>query len=56
MGDQVTQDLDPLSPEGPEAQQLWEVVAGLPLVLKCQVSLPDAPVHWLKDSEVMVPT
>ncbi|TRZ27046.1 hypothetical protein HGM15179_000091 [Zosterops borbonicus] len=31
-------------PEGPEAQQLWEVVAGLPLVLECQVSLPDAPV------------
>lgn len=38
-----------------EAQQLREVVAELPLVLECQVSLPDAPVHWLKDSEAMVP-
>ncbi|NXY38775.1 OBSL1 protein, partial [Pomatorhinus ruficollis] len=39
----------------PEAQQLQEVVAGLPLVLECQVSLPDAPVHWLKDGKAIVP-
>lgn len=39
-----------------EAQQLREVVAGLPLVLERQVSLPDAPLHWLKDSEAVVPT
>ncbi|NWZ42290.1 OBSL1 protein, partial [Brachypodius atriceps] len=38
-----------------EAQQLWEVVTGLLLVLECQVSLPDAPVHWLKDSDAVVP-
>ncbi|NXA86036.1 OBSL1 protein, partial [Melanocharis versteri] len=40
----------------PEAQQLQEVLAGLPLVLECQVSPPDAPVHWLKDGEAVVPT
>ncbi|NWI97348.1 OBSL1 protein, partial [Pitta sordida] len=39
-----------------EAQQLREVLAGLPLVLECQVSPPDAPVHWLKDGEAVVPT
>ncbi|NXC10450.1 OBSL1 protein, partial [Orthonyx spaldingii] len=40
----------------PEAQRLREVLAGLPLVLECQVSPPDAPVHWLKDGEAVVPT
>lgn len=39
----------------PEAQQLQEVLAGLPLVLECQVSPPDAPVQWLKDGEAVVP-
>ncbi|NXL80271.1 OBSL1 protein, partial [Leptocoma aspasia] len=38
-----------------EAEQLWEVLAGLPLVLECQVSPADAPVHWLKDGKVVVP-
>ncbi|NXT85944.1 OBSL1 protein, partial [Zapornia atra] len=38
----------------PEAQQAQEVLAGLPVVLKCQVSPPDAPVHWLKDGEAVV--
>ncbi|NXY19091.1 OBSL1 protein, partial [Atrichornis clamosus] len=40
----------------PEAQQLQEVLAGLPLLLECQVSPPDAPVHWLKDGEAVVPS
>ncbi|NXT90810.1 OBSL1 protein, partial [Anhinga rufa] len=40
----------------PEAQQLQEVLAGLPVLLECQVSPPDTPVHWLKDSEAVVPT
>lgn len=40
----------------PEAQQLQEVLAGLPLVLECQVSPPDAPVHWRKDGEAVVPS
>ncbi|XP_074685032.1 obscurin-like protein 1 isoform X1 [Strix aluco] len=40
----------------PEAQQLQEVLAGLPVLLECQVSPPDAPVHWLKDGEAVVPT
>ncbi|NXL04847.1 OBSL1 protein, partial [Mesembrinibis cayennensis] len=40
----------------PEAQQLWEVLAGLPVLLECQVSPPDAPVRWLKDGEAVVPT
>ncbi|XP_075612980.1 obscurin-like protein 1 isoform X3 [Balearica regulorum gibbericeps] len=40
----------------PKAQQLQEVLAGLPVVLKCQVSPPDAPVRWLKDGEAVVPT
>ncbi|NXQ89427.1 OBSL1 protein, partial [Nyctibius grandis] len=40
----------------PEAQQLQEVLAGLPVLLECQVSLPDAPVRWLKDGEAVVPT
>ncbi|KAM7017271.1 obscurin-like protein 1 [Passerculus sandwichensis] len=38
-----------------EAEQLWEVLAGRPLVLECQVSPADAPVHWLKDTEAVVP-
>ncbi|KAM6307131.1 obscurin-like protein 1 [Aegotheles albertisi] len=40
----------------PEAQQLQEVLAGLPVLLECQVSPPDAPVQWLKDGEAVVPT
>ncbi|NWQ98524.1 OBSL1 protein, partial [Burhinus bistriatus] len=40
----------------PEAQQLQEVLAGLPVLLECQVSPPDAPVHWLKDGGAVVPT
>ncbi|NWT40648.1 OBSL1 protein, partial [Chroicocephalus maculipennis] len=40
----------------PEAQQLQEVLAGLPVLLECQVSPPEAPVHWLKDGEAVVPT
>ncbi|NXG03009.1 OBSL1 protein, partial [Sakesphorus luctuosus] len=40
----------------PEAQQLRDVLAGLPLVLECQVSPPDAPVHWMKDGKAVVPT
>ncbi|NWV17414.1 OBSL1 protein, partial [Origma solitaria] len=39
-----------------EAQQLQEVLEGLPVVLECQVSPPDAPIHWLKDGEAVVPT
>nr|XP_031361324.1 obscurin-like protein 1 [Lonchura striata domestica] len=38
-----------------EAEQLQELPAGLPLVLECQASPAHAPVHWLKDSEAMVP-
>ncbi|NXN65970.1 OBSL1 protein, partial [Himantopus himantopus] len=40
----------------PEAQQLQEVMAGLPVLLECQVSPPAAPVRWLKDGEAVVPT
>ncbi|KAF1654557.1 Obscurin-like protein 1, partial [Aptenodytes patagonicus] len=40
----------------PEAQQLQEVLAGLPVLLECQVYPPDAPVHWLKDGKAVVPT
>ncbi|NXE07330.1 OBSL1 protein, partial [Lophotis ruficrista] len=40
----------------PEAQQLQEVPAGLPVLLECQVSPPDVPVCWLKDGEAVVPT
>ncbi|NWH50130.1 OBSL1 protein, partial [Fregata magnificens] len=40
----------------PEAQQLQEVLAGLPVLLECQVSPPGAPVQWLKDGKAVVPT
>ncbi|XP_061861152.1 obscurin-like protein 1 [Colius striatus] len=40
----------------PEAQQVCEVLAGLPMLLECQVSPPGAPVRWLKDGEAVVPT
>ncbi|KAM6332791.1 obscurin-like protein 1 [Podargus strigoides] len=40
----------------PEAQHLQEVLAGLPVLLECQVSPPDAPVCWLKDGESVIPT
>ena len=40
----------------PEVQQLQEVPAGLPVLLECQVSPPDAPVRWLKDGEAVIPT
>ncbi|KAM9235830.1 obscurin-like protein 1 [Leptosomus discolor] len=38
----------------PEAQQLQEVLAGLPVLLECQVSPPDVPVRWLKDGKAVV--
>lgn len=37
----------------PEAEQLREVPAGLPVLLECQVSPPDTPVCWLKDGEAV---
>ncbi|NXX80397.1 OBSL1 protein, partial [Urocolius indicus] len=40
----------------PEAQQVCEVLAGLPVLLECQVYPPGAPVRWLKDGESVVPT
>ncbi|NWH68002.1 OBSL1 protein, partial [Geococcyx californianus] len=39
----------------PKAQQLQEVLVGLPVLLECQVSPPDAPVCWLKDGKAVVP-
>ncbi|XP_065493478.1 obscurin-like protein 1 isoform X4 [Caloenas nicobarica] len=40
----------------PEAEQRKEVLAGLPVLLECQVSPPDAPICWLKDGKAVVPT
>lgn len=40
----------------PETQQLQEALAGLPVLLECQVSPPDTPVHWLKDGKAVLPT
>ncbi|XP_074001811.1 obscurin-like protein 1 [Numenius arquata] len=37
----------------PEAERLREVSTGLPVLLECQVSPPDAPVRWLKDGEAV---
>uniref|UniRef100_A0A8C3K962 Obscurin-like protein 1 n=1 Tax=Calidris pygmaea TaxID=425635 RepID=A0A8C3K962_9CHAR len=35
------------------AERLREVSMGLPVLLECQVSPPDAPVRWLKDGEAV---
>lgn len=37
----------------PEAEQLREVPAGLPVLLECQVSPADTPVCWLKDGKAV---
>ncbi|XP_064022204.1 obscurin-like protein 1 [Pogoniulus pusillus] len=37
-------------------RQFQEVLAGLPVLLECQVSPSDASVHWLKDGKAVVPT
>ncbi|NXD78726.1 OBSL1 protein, partial [Halcyon senegalensis] len=39
-----------------ETQLLREVLSGLPVLLECEVSPPDAPVQWLKDGKAVVPT
>ncbi|NXJ05182.1 OBSL1 protein, partial [Odontophorus gujanensis] len=39
----------------PEARRLRELLAGLPLLLECEVSPEGAPVCWLKDGEAVVP-
>ncbi|XP_039210332.1 obscurin-like protein 1 isoform X3 [Crotalus tigris] len=33
----------------PEARRLRTLLPGMPLLLECEVSMPDAPVCWLKD-------
>ncbi|XP_070812890.1 obscurin-like protein 1 isoform X2 [Pituophis catenifer annectens] len=38
----------------PEAQCFQTILAGMPLLLECQVSTSDASVQWLKDGEPVV--
>lgn len=33
----------------PEARRLQTLLAGMPLLLECEVSVPDAPTCWYKD-------